>query len=79
MGMRFYDYSLYQCHFNPVELLWSQAKRYYSSNIGQNGFGTEAVKMMWEESLEQACYFCSVTSKQRIALSHEIPSITNFV
>jgi hypothetical protein len=24
----------YQCHFNPIELGWSQAKRYYNSNIG---------------------------------------------
>jgi transposase len=35
---------LYHCHFNPIELGWSQAERYYNSNIGQNGFGMEAVK-----------------------------------
>jgi NADH:ubiquinone oxidoreductase subunit 3 (subunit A) len=33
----------YHCHFNPVELVWLQAERYYNSNIGQNGFGMEAV------------------------------------
>jgi transposase len=32
------------CHFNLIELVWSQAKSYYNSNIGQNGFGVEAVK-----------------------------------
>jgi hypothetical protein len=54
----------YHCHFNPIELVWSQAKRYYNSNIGRNGFGKEAVKKMWEESLEQVCSFCPVTTKQ---------------
>jgi hypothetical protein len=47
----------YNCHFNPIELVWSQAKRYYNSNIGRNGFGMEAVKKMWEESLEQGLFF----------------------
>jgi hypothetical protein len=60
-------------------MVWLQPKRYYNSNIGQNVFEMEAMKKMWEESLEQACSFCSVTTKQRHALSHEIPSITNLV
>jgi hypothetical protein len=54
----------YHCHFNPTELVWSQAKRYYNSNIGQNGFEMEAVKKMWEESLEQI--FFSITTKQSV-------------
>jgi transposase len=68
----------YHCHFNSIELVWLQAKRYYNSNIGKNGFGMEAMKKMWEESLEQVCSFCS-TTKQRCALSHEIHSIINLV
>jgi hypothetical protein len=61
----------YHCHFNSIELVWSQAKRYYSSNIGQSGFWMEAVKKVWEESLVQICSFCSMTTKQRRALLHE--------
>jgi hypothetical protein len=38
--------SPYHCHFNPIELVWSQAKRYYNSNIGRNGFGMEAIPLL---------------------------------
>jgi transposase len=29
----------YHCYFNPTECVWSQAKRYYNSNIGRDWFG----------------------------------------
>jgi hypothetical protein len=50
----------YHNHFHPTKLIWSQAKRYYNSNFGQNGFGMEAEKKVWEESLEQFCMFVFV-------------------
>jgi transposase len=37
---------LYHFHFYPSELVWPHAKRYYNSNIGQKGFGMEALKEM---------------------------------
>jgi transposase len=43
----------YHCHFNPIELVWSQSKRYYDKNIGRNGYNEEAVLTMWAESLGQ--------------------------
>jgi hypothetical protein len=50
----------YHNHFNPTKLIWSQDKRYYNSNFGQNGCGMEAEKKLWEESLEQVCMFVFV-------------------
>jgi hypothetical protein len=52
------------CHFIPNELVWSQAKGYYSSNVGANGCGMDVVKKMWGESLEQICMFVLVLNKQ---------------
>jgi hypothetical protein len=60
-------------------MVWLQAKGYYNSNISQNGFGMGAVVKVWGESLEQVCSLCSMTTKQRHALSHEIHPITNLV
>jgi hypothetical protein len=50
----------YHNHFNPTKLIWSQAKRDYTSNFGQNEFAMEAEKKMWEETLEQVCMFVFV-------------------
>jgi hypothetical protein len=44
-------------HFNPTELEWSQIKRYYNGSLDHNGFGIEAVKIMWKELLEQIYRF----------------------
>lgn len=43
----------YHCHFNAIEQVWSQCKRYYDNHIGRDGFSPENIKMMWEEALEQ--------------------------
>jgi transposase len=50
----------YDCHFNTIELVWSQVKRYYSSNISQNGFEVEAVTNMRELSIQWVCFLCSL-------------------
>jgi transposase len=39
----------YHCHFNSIEFLWPQSKRYYNNNVIRNGKGMEAVKKIWEE------------------------------
>jgi hypothetical protein len=53
----------YHCHINPIFLVWSKVKRYYSSNIHLTGLGMEAVTNMWKESLQQVCFLCSVAMK----------------
>jgi hypothetical protein len=69
----------YYCHFDATELVWSQDKRYYNSNIGRNEFGMEAVKNMWEESVEHICMFVcfSLTTKQKFGVSYKITSTAN--
>jgi transposase len=40
-GQRVLHILPYHYHLNPTELVWSQMKRYYSSNSWQNMFGME--------------------------------------
>jgi hypothetical protein len=56
----------------------SSRQRYYNSNINLNGFGIEAVTNMWEESLQQVCFLCSLVTRQRLEVLHKIPSLTIF-
>jgi hypothetical protein len=64
----------YHCYFNSIEMVWSQVKRYYNSNISKNGFGLEAGTDMWEGSL--FCLF--IGYKAKTAVSHNAPSIAPF-
>jgi len=50
------------CHIKPIELVWSQAKRYYNSSFGLNGFWMEAVTNMWEES-QLVCFLWSLATR----------------
>jgi hypothetical protein len=68
----------YHCHFNPIELVWLQVKRCYTSTISQNEFGMEAVTNMWQESLQRVCFLCSLATRQKLAVLHKILSITTF-
>lgn len=44
----------YHCHFNPIELVWSECKRYYDAHIGRiHPVTSEAVLALWNESLEK--------------------------
>lgn len=52
------------CHCIPTELVWSQAKGSYNSNVDANCCGMDVVKKIWGESLEQICIFVLVLNKQ---------------
>ncbi|KAF2891984.1 hypothetical protein ILUMI_14189, partial [Ignelater luminosus] len=41
----------YHCDFNAIELVWTQAKKYYYDHIGSVGFQDEKVVAMWKEAL----------------------------
>lgn len=43
----------YHCHFNAIELIWANTKKYYDNHIGPDGFSDEQVLKMWEEALHQ--------------------------
>jgi hypothetical protein len=62
----------YNCHFIPSEVVLPQPIRHYSSKFGVNGFGVEAKKKMWEESLEKVCRFgfCVLIIKQSLVEPH---------
>lgn len=43
----------YHCQFNPIELIWSNCKRYYDKHIGRDGYGDANVIAMWNEAVNQ--------------------------
>lgn len=43
----------YHCQYNAIEMVWSQAKRYFDVHIGEHGYGHEKVLSMWDEALKQ--------------------------
>ncbi|CAH1983599.1 unnamed protein product [Acanthoscelides obtectus] len=42
----------YHCQFNAIELIWAQAKQYYDTHIGEEGYGADKVLGMWQKALE---------------------------
>ncbi|KAK7872322.1 hypothetical protein R5R35_002772 [Gryllus longicercus] len=42
----------YHCHYNPIELVWSQCKRYYHRHRGTT-FDHQAVTRKWRQALNQ--------------------------
>jgi len=50
--------------------------QYYKSTIGHDGFVMEAMTNMWEESLQQICFLCSLATRAKRAAPHKLPYIT---
>lgn len=42
----------YHCHYNAIEMVWSQCKRYYDAHIGTLGYGHTQVLDMWMKALD---------------------------
>lgn len=42
----------YHCHYNAIEMVWSQCKRYYDTHLEANSSGHEQVIDMWQQSLD---------------------------
>jgi hypothetical protein len=62
---------LYQCHFSHIEVVWSRAKRCYSSNIDRNVWNGSCEKCV-EELLWQVCMFVFLCRRQSEVLELEV-------
>lgn len=43
----------YHCQYNPIELVWSDCKRFYDANIGLGPFSVENILNKWQQALGQ--------------------------
>ncbi|KAK7866463.1 hypothetical protein R5R35_008984 [Gryllus longicercus] len=42
----------YHCHYNPIEMVWNDCKRYYKTHVGSQ-FDRAHVKQVWHDALHQ--------------------------
>ncbi|XP_015119654.2 uncharacterized protein LOC107042917 [Diachasma alloeum] len=59
----------YHSFYNPIEMIWSQAKRYYDAHVGRNNdFSLAQTDEIWAEALESAATgwrkCCELTEKR---------------
>ncbi|KAL1487863.1 hypothetical protein ABEB36_015513 [Hypothenemus hampei] len=43
----------YHCQFNAIEMIWANAKGYYNTHIGEDGYGDDKVIALWEKALQK--------------------------
>jgi transposase len=66
----------YHCHFIPIELVWSQVKMYYNSNIGRSGSRMEAVTNMWGGIIAVGLFPLFIGCRLKTWVLHRLPCVT---